>query len=78
MNSALRNALFNSLSLELGSGQREVVIFLLQRDYDIRFIGGKSHTLQEIENALRDILRADAQRVIARMNRELCMGPVES
>lgn len=71
-NLLIRDALFNALTYEVGKGQSEIVIFLLQKDHGIRFIGGgESHALQDIEEALTDILGNDAQRVIGRMKKEL-------
>lgn len=75
MKETLRNALYNAL-LEFGEGQRMVIIFLLQKDYGIRFVEGYLPSLNEIEYALREILGASAEQIISRMEKE--MGPEAS
>jgi hypothetical protein len=72
MKTILRDALYNALS-EFGEGQRMVIIFMLQRDYGIRFIDVEQPSLNEMEAALRDILGTYAENIIKKMEKEL--GP---
>lgn len=50
-----------------------VIIFLLQKDYGVRFVEGHLPSLNEVEHALREILGASAERIIRKMEKE--MGP---
>lgn len=70
MKTIVRNAVYNALS-EFGEGQRMVIIFLLQRDYGIRFIEEEQSSLNEIEAALPDILGAYAEKIIKKIEKEL-------
>jgi hypothetical protein len=72
----MMNALYNALA-PFGERNRKAIIFIIQKDYGIRFVGTcttmKSDPLtpDKIRNALQSLLGVVGEQVVWRFNMEL-------
>lgn len=72
----LRQAIFDALA-DLGEQNRELVIYHLQKDYEIRFADGCCPSVAEIELALRSALGSASNIFIKKFEMELGKHPIK-
>lgn len=68
MHSGKRTGTMRSALADFSEADREVILFVLQHDYGIRFDLPFASSIKEVKGALKNVLGDSADRVIARLS----------